>query len=189
MRELGVLRSAVVEFDRRAESVSSWQWELPTPCSDWTVRDLVRHVIDGNGLAVALLQGVTSQHALARLDQADPVVPSVIELRSSAEVMLAAFAHDGAATQVCDHPADRITGREFAAYRAGDIAVHAWDLARALGTDETLDAELVDSALTSYVPWVATLPDSTVFGSGSSNDLPADASREQRLLDALGRRP
>lgn len=67
--------------------------------------------------------------------------------------------------------------------------MHAWDVARALGTDETLDAELVDSALTSCVPWVATLPDATVFGSGSSNDLPADASREQRLLDALGRRP
>lgn len=189
VHELDLLRCAVVEFDRRVDLVSGWQWDRPTPCPDWTVRDLVQHVIDGNRLAVALLQGAASQQALSRLEQVEPAAAAMVELRSSAEAMLAAFAADGAATQVCDHPADRITGRAFAVYRAGDIAVHAWDLARALRANETLDPELVEAALASYVPWVATLPEAGMFGAGPSEDLPADASRQQHLLDALGRRP
>ena len=33
-----------------------------------------------------------------------------------------------------------LPGAEILGFRIGDITVHAWDLARALGVDEALDA-------------------------------------------------
>lgn len=189
MHELEVLRSAVVEFDRRLELVAETQWGLPTPCQEWTVRDLVGHVIGGNRLALLLLEGATSDQALSRLHQDDRVTSPLIEVRRSADAMLASFTEHGALARVCHHPADRITGRDFAVYRAGDIAVHAWDLARALGADENLDPDLVEATRTSYVPWVMTLSVTSMFGPELTGDLPADASPQQRLLGALGRRP
>ncbi len=89
----------------------------------------------------------------------------------------------------CDHPADRITSGEFLQYRAADSLVHTWDLARALGSDEALDPDAVHLALSTYVPWVATLTTPGLFGPGPSGDLPEHAPEQQRLLDALGRRP
>jgi hypothetical protein len=37
-------RRACDEFDARVQAIRPDQWDAPTPCSDWTVRDLVNHV-------------------------------------------------------------------------------------------------------------------------------------------------
>lgn len=189
MQEVEVLRSAVGEFARRLEVIAEGQWDLLTPCQAWTVRDLVEHVIDGNRLAVALLDGATSEQAMARLRSSEPTGDPGVEVRRTAETMLGTFTQSGALERVCDHPAVRITGRAFALYRAGDIVVHAWDLARAIRADEALDRCVVEAALDTYVPWVTSLHTQGMFGPGPSCDIPADAPRQQRLLDALGRRP
>jgi uncharacterized protein (TIGR03083 family) len=44
-------------FDDRLRGVGPDQWSLPTPCSEWTVRDLVAHVIDTQRRVMALLGG------------------------------------------------------------------------------------------------------------------------------------
>ncbi|HZA84707.1 MAG TPA: maleylpyruvate isomerase N-terminal domain-containing protein, partial [Actinomycetes bacterium] len=36
-------RRAVEEFGARVGAVADDQWELPTPCADWNVRQLVNH--------------------------------------------------------------------------------------------------------------------------------------------------
>jgi len=33
------------------------QWNAPTPCSDWNVRDVVNHVVEGNQVFVAVVEG------------------------------------------------------------------------------------------------------------------------------------
>lgn len=189
MQEVEVLRSAVAEFARRVGVIAEGQWGLPTPCEDWAVRDLVEHVIGGNRLAVALLDGATSEQVVTRLRSREPTDNPGDEVRRTAATMLSAFSQSGALERICDHPADRITGRAFAVYRVGDIVVHAWDLARAIGADEALDGDVVEAALDVYVPWVASLHIQDTFGPGPSGSMSADASRQLRLLDALGRRP
>ncbi|MHB1533489.1 MAG: maleylpyruvate isomerase family mycothiol-dependent enzyme [Acidimicrobiales bacterium] len=39
------------------DGVRDDQWGLPTPCEDWTVRDLVEHVVGGNDGFTAALHG------------------------------------------------------------------------------------------------------------------------------------
>jgi len=68
-----------------------------------------------------------------------------------------------------------------------DFAIHAWDLARATGQDETLDPGVVALLL----PWAEAhsdlLASSGMFGSPA--ELPPGASDEHRLLALVGRRP
>ena len=144
--------------------------------------ELVEHVIAGNNLAVSLLTG--DGPPVWGADPSDVVA----DFRRSVHRQADAFANADPTVEVA-HPAGRITGREFVVYRAGDIAVHAWDLARALGGDEGLGAELVKHALAPYASWVATLDARGVFGDGPSGHLPPGMPRQDRLLDQLGRRP
>jgi hypothetical protein len=70
--------------------------------------------------------------------------------------------------------------------RVLDVAVHTWDLARAIGADETLDPDVVAFALT--------LQDTFEAGRerGSfalPSETPAPCSAQARLLHLLGRRP
>src|SRR5829696_6235060 len=52
-------RRAVEEFDARVRAVGDDQWELPTPCSDWNVRQLVNHLVYENRWTVPLMGGST----------------------------------------------------------------------------------------------------------------------------------
>ncbi|MBK1787398.1 TIGR03086 family metal-binding protein [Prauserella cavernicola] len=186
MDELTVLRRAVTEFDRRLRDVAGDRWRWPTPCESWTVLELVEHVANGNRMAVLLLNGATADRAAARVRRGGLTADAAAgDLRDSAEEQARAFAEHGALQRLCQHPADRISGREFALYRAGDIAVHAWDLARATGTVEALDHELVAVVLTTYLPWVTALGPNDQFDPGHD----PGGSPQERLLTALGRRP
>src|SRR5580658_10027952 len=44
-------------FTERLQGVREDQWSLPTPCSEWTVRDLVTHVINTQRRVLSLLGG------------------------------------------------------------------------------------------------------------------------------------
>ena len=189
MHCLEVLERSVAEFRHRLEAVAPDRWNLATPCADWTVRELVHHVIGGNRLACLLLAGATSEDATAAVRSGDLQGDARAHFRTSVDRQAHAFAADGALERVLDHPAGRVTGREYADYRAADILVHAWDLARAVGVDDELDPAVVHIALTTYVPWVARATTDELFGERASGSLPEGASEQLRLLDALGRRP
>lgn len=42
---------------RLVENIASRQWDAPTPCSEWTVRDLLAHVVGMNLVFAAMLAG------------------------------------------------------------------------------------------------------------------------------------
>ena len=52
-------RRAVEEFGARVQAVADDQWELPTPCSDWNVRQLVNHLVYEDRWTVPLMEGGT----------------------------------------------------------------------------------------------------------------------------------
>lgn len=77
-------------------------------------------------------------------------------------------------------------GRTLATWRCGDTAVHAWDLARAIGADDTLDAELVEWL---WVPLSAQGPALSATGLFKRSEavVADDATLQDRLLHLLGR--
>lgn len=184
MPELRLLDNAVGEFCRRLSLVDDAQWNDPTPCEGWTVRDLVEHVVAGNRLAVSLLTG--RPEALDGRDDEHTGAELIAEFNCTLDRQRTAFESAEANLDIA-HPAGRITASQFVTYRAADIAVHAWDLARAIGAEERLPEKLIEHALRPYVQWVATLSAEGMFGDGPSNYPPARP--QDHLLDRLGRRP
>ena len=188
--ELTNLQRAIDGFGARLRLVGDDQWALPTPCSEWTVRELANHVVNGGYMAERMLGGATADEVVASFDPdalgASPV--AAFEASSAAEGE--AFAEPGALDRVVHHPgAGDVPGSMLLAFRIGDNLLHAWDLARACGFDETLDADAVAATWAALEPMAPMIPSIGVFGSGPSGSVGADAPIQVRLLDLSGRRP
>ncbi|WP_314172549.1 TIGR03086 family metal-binding protein [Streptomyces winkii] len=188
---------AGAEFERRLRTVRDGQWELPTPCTEWDVRLLANHMARGNLNYAGLVDGGTSAEFLRLRDAdalgADPVGAYV----RSVDACAAAFARPGALDQVLDYPLGRISGRQALAVRTADSVIHTWDLARALGADETLAPGLVawlDGHLDDVYAGLAVAPADRdgrarrFFAPAEGGDHPG-ASRQDRLLRWMGREP
>src|SRR5205807_9381556 len=50
-------RRSVEGFGQRAMAIGDGDWDRPTPCADWTVRDLVRHLVYEELWTPPLLEG------------------------------------------------------------------------------------------------------------------------------------
>lgn len=181
-----LLRSGVGMFARRLATVSGPQWGWPTPCAGWTVADLVGHVVAGNQMAIELVDNHRSPVTGAAAAGAAPGPQLEARFVETCRVQDETFTAATSEASVI-HPAGRITAREFAVYRCADIVVHAWDLARAIGSDDTIDPDLVEGVLAPYVRWVQTLDAADVFASALPNV--GGESRQDGLLRQLGRTP
>lgn len=193
---LGRFSLACAEFERRLRLVRVEQWSWPTPCTEWNVRQLVNHVTRGHVNYAALANGGTAAEFLRRRDEdalgSDPVEAYT---RTAGE-FLAAFGQPGALERILDYPLGKVVARQAVAVRATDIAVHAWDLARAVGVDEALDPGLVawiDENLEAIYAGMDEMPTSARtthrFFAAPDGSVDADASRQIRLLVRLGRKP
>lgn len=187
---------AGAEFERRLRAVRAEQWALPTPCTEWNVRQLVNHTTRGNLNYVRLLDGGTSAEFLRLRDAdalgEDPVGAYIRSVQACAD----AFTATGAFQRVLDYPLGKVTGRQALAVRTTDTAVHTWDLARAVGADEQLDTGLVawiNDFLEEIYAGLAEAPtaaETTHRFFAAPDGAPAhNASLQDRLLHRMGRRP
>lgn len=144
-------RRAVAAWLARVEAVGSDQWDDPTPCSDWTVRNLVNHVVWEEEWMVPLLEGSTVAEVGDRLDGDRLGDDPVAAARASSAAALAASdellpANPTVHLSYADAPA-----HEYATQISADHLIHSWDLARATGQDDTLDPDLV-AAIAEWFP-------------------------------------
>ena len=176
-----------MEFGTRPRLVRTEHWSLATPCQDWDVRELVNHVVGGALRYTMLLHGATSDEVLATraVDHlgGDPV--GSFERR--AREVTNAFREPDALSGTVHHPAGDRSGQDLLEMRITEFAVHAWDLARAIGADEQIDPVLVDDM------WRRLLVAGTRLERGGYFDPPASTSEDvsplTRLLHLTGRCP
>jgi uncharacterized protein (TIGR03086 family) len=166
------------------------QWHDDTPCSEWDVRTLVHHLLSEQRWVPPLFEGMTIEQIGDRFDgdlMGDDASTWPVLLTSSIAEAHAAVAQPGALEQTVHLSFGDTTGLEYVIQLTADLAIHAWDLARATGQDETLDPDTV--AL--LIPWTEANAD-LVAGSGmfgTQIDTGPDAPDDVRLLGLLGRRP
>jgi uncharacterized protein (TIGR03086 family) len=186
---LALLRRGGSEFGRRLVDITPVQLTQPTPCEEWTVRDLIHHVVGESITSVRLLHGADGARAMVGLD--DDIlgddVSTAFALAASGEY--AAFEQPGAMEWIVHHPTMDMRGAQLLEFRIGGLTLHAWDLARASGGDETLDSELVEAVWAQLSPMAPFIAQTGVFGPGPSGDVAQDAPLQARLLDLSGRRP
>lgn len=187
MELLEAFDRAHAAFDRRVHEVPADRWTAPTPCTGWTVRDLVAHLVYEHLWAPLLLRGATTEEVGDRFDgdllSDDPV--GAWE-RATAD-SVPAFHRPGALDLSVHTSAGRGSATEYAWQMTTDLTVHAWDLARGSGTDEQLDPELAAAVHARVLPSVDALQGSGLFD--PPVPVPDSAFAQDRLLGLLGRRP
>ena len=72
-------------------------------------------------------------------------------------------------------------------FYTGDILLHSWDLAKALGREPDLDEERCTAALAAMEPMKQMLQDSGQFGPAVA--VGHDASAQDKLMAFIGRDP
>jgi uncharacterized protein (TIGR03086 family) len=177
---------SVEEFDRRVKLVQDDQWELPTPCSEWNVRDLVNHMVYEDKWAPPLFQGETIADVGDAFDGDllgdDPV--GVWQV-ASAEAR-AAINEPGALEKTVHVSFGDIPGDMYAQQLFSDHLIHAWDLARGIGDVDKLDAELVAVCYAALKPIEDALKASGIYG--EKIEPPEGADTQTKLLAVVGRR-
>ncbi|AWK12085.1 TIGR03086 family protein [Streptomyces spongiicola] len=179
---------ALALFTERVHAVRPEQWEAPTPCTGWSVRDLVNHVT-AEQLWVPSLVG--ENRSITDVgDSFDGDVlgghPAVSWDRA-ASAAKAAFHEPGALDRTVGLSYGESTAAAYCSQMTTDMIVHAWDLSRGIGTDDTLPGALVDFAAGEVAPYAAELSGSGLFA--PPVEPPEGADPQARLLCLLGRRP
>ena len=187
---MDTLRRATDEYCARLLAVqTASQWASPTPCDEWTVRDIADHILGGNRFTVLILGGLPPDAAMDHVIHGDYADDPGQAFEESATAQLSALGQPGVLERMYEHPMGLISGRQIARLRMSDMVVHAWDLARALGLAEGLDQELVTESIAVFEDVGETFTVAGFFGSGPSGMLAEDSSDQLRLLDMVGRRP
>jgi uncharacterized protein (TIGR03086 family) len=179
-----LLRRNLERFGEHVRAVRDDQWNGSTPCTEWDVRALVHHLVSESVWMPPLLEGQTIADVGDRLDGDligdDPL--SAWEL-SAKETIAAVEAADLGATVHVSY--GDISAEAYISEVTTDLAIHGWDLARAIGADEALDPETVDILFDSFKPKEEGLKASGVFG--PRVEPPAGSDKETQLLGVFGR--
>lgn len=177
---------AMTEFDDRVQVIGPSQWANPTPCTEWSVHDLVNHLVAEQLWAPWLLGGSTLDEVGDRFD-GDQLGSDPARAWSQASARAReAWTRPGATTGEVNVTGGVIPAEDYGWQMTLDLAVHAWDLAQGIGADDGLDPELVSAIHTVFAPQVEAVQGLGIF----DPPLPADdqADIQTRLLAMLGRR-
>src|SRR6185437_2924717 len=157
------------------------QWSAPTPCTDWTVHDLVNHLV-----------GVNLAFAARLRDQVPPELGAdhlgdnpAAAYRATSAAVQAGFDQPGAVERAYHGPLGTISGAAWLHVRITDLLAHGWDLARATGQPAELPEDLAEQALVFSRAQMATVSRTGRFG--PAQPVADDAPAIDRLVAFLGR--
>lgn len=179
-------RDALASTRRFVAGIGADQWELSTPCSDWSVRELVNHIVTGNLWAAELGDGKTIADVGDALDGDVLGEDPVAAYDSSATSAAAIFEQPGALDRPCAVSYGPVPGSVYAGHRFIDVLVHGWDVAAATGQERRLDPGLVAACWDELSPQLHLWQASGAFSADLRGEVAADP--QAQLLAALGRR-
>ena len=158
-------------------------WDAPAPVAGWAARDVVRHLTEW-------LPGFLAAGADVEL----PRGPSVDK-----DPVLAWQVHCDGVQALLDDPATEhreLTNPHLGQvplasaidrFYTSDVFMHTWDLARATGQDDRLDAGFCAALLGGMEQMEEIIRSSGQYG--PRVEVPADADVQTRLLGFIGRDP
>lgn len=176
-------RRTVEAWQAHVAAVGDDDWDRPTPCTEWSVRDLVNHVVGEELWAVPLLDGRTIADVGDRFD--GDVLGEAPRETCHAAADAAARAVD---EQVPDGGVVHLSYgdeqvEEYVRQLAADHLVHGWDLSVATGGDPRLDPELVAEV----AAWFAGREELYRAGGAIGPHAATHGDAQTELLAAFGR--
>ena len=166
-------------------AVTPEQLTSPTSCAGWNVRDLLNHTLGESAM-------------FSEVNRQQPASNDHGDLVGDGHALMATW-HEVARDNVASWREGGLDGERTyffgtfptaasAIINLGEVLVHTWDLADAIGTTAELEPDLVELVLGLYsqVP-MDDLRANGVYG--PEVVVPADAPGADRLLALLGRQP
>jgi uncharacterized protein (TIGR03086 family) len=178
---LALFRRAAVVANVTVAAVRGGQLDDPTPCTQWTVRELINHVLTGNLRFVAFATGGVGPDRFVDHVGDDHVA----SFRDSLRRVTEAFEAPGFLERRVPTPFGEGTGAVVVGLRFNELFVHSWDLAKATGQSTDLDPELARALLASF--WESSVFDRDQRGFGTEQSAPAHTTAADRLAAFLGR--
>jgi len=176
---------ALQEFDRRVRVIADDQWDNPTPDTDWTVRDLLEHLVGEQLWVPLLLAGATIEEVGNRFDGDNLGDEPKAAWSSAAAAARQAWLEPGATDRTVHLSFGDTSATEYGWQMTMDLAVHAWDLACGIGADGTLPTDLSEVVLGMVRPEIHRWAGSGLFAPPVS--VSTDADVQTQLLALLGR--
>jgi uncharacterized protein (TIGR03086 family) len=178
-------RRTCIRFDELVAMVAPDQWDLPTPCAEWTVRQLVNHVTGEDLWTVPLVAGRTIDEVGSAYDGDVLGDHPIAAHHDAADAARAAVAEVADADRVVHLSFGDAPLGEYLAQLTADHLIHGWDLAQAIGVDDRMDADLVAACGSWFDTVEAMYRDAGVIGQRPAVDPDTDA--QTTLLARFGR--
>jgi uncharacterized protein (TIGR03086 family) len=158
--------------------------DAPTPCTEWDLRTLLRHM---TGVVVNMGRGAAGEELLA--DANGYELEDDVGVQFSAELArtLASWKARGLEGEV-DVGAGPMPAAAAISVNLVDTSTHAWDVATATGQDPALPEDLAATILGVAEGFVGPELRQAV-GIGPPVPVPDDASSTDRLVAFMGRQP
>jgi uncharacterized protein (TIGR03086 family) len=171
--------------------VADDQWDLPTPCAKWTLRDLLVHMVTENNGFAAAASGEAADRCAWEPVHLGPDPRR--DYAASADRVVAAFAEAGPELWLPNISDTPFPAAQAIGFHLLDYVVHAWDVAAALGRTIALEPDLVAAAAEVAERDVPDGPRRDRPGAGFQRPVSVGSGVEDapldRLLAFLGRDP
>jgi uncharacterized protein (TIGR03086 family) len=174
-------RSVAEGFTERIAAVPTDRWDRPAPCEGWVARDVVEHVLGALG-------GFLGRFDVELPAGPDPALDPLGAWTSARDAVQAALDDPAIAARTFDSPMGTMSFEDMVgSFGVGDVLVHTWDLARATGLDEQLDAAEVHRLFDTMAPRDEMMRQGTAFG--PKVPVADDADEQTQLIAFTGRNP
>jgi uncharacterized protein (TIGR03086 family) len=179
---------AMAQTESIVAAVEPGQLTLPTPCTEFDVRELLSHVVGGLNRIAVMGEG---GDALAVEPRADGVPDDgwPDAYRTASARARAAWADDATLDALVEAPWGKVPGRIALSGYVQEILTHGWDLARATGQPTELDPELASWVLAVARQILPPEPRGGEIPFASPVPVPPGAGPYTQLAAYLGRHP
>lgn len=166
-------------FTQIVEGVTDWN--VPTPVDDWQAIDIVEHLVAWSAEFLASGDVEIPAGPEVRTDPLGAWTHHTREIQSLLDSSGAQddFTHPHVGTQPLEEAIDR--------FYTSDIFMHQWDLARATGQDDEIDADEASAMLDGMRQIEQMLRDSGQFG--PAVPVADDAPVQDQFIGFIGRDP
>ena len=186
MEPLDHWKVAIDAFTSVVHQIGDDQWAVTVPsCPEWTVRELIDHVAGFQRVTVGQLDAPEAINTPLGDDPGE----SWDEIRRA---LGAAVDVDGAMDNIMESAWDTAPFSEMMMLPTIDLTFHTWDLARAIGADDTLPEATARACYEILLPFDDAIRRSTgAYPDGYDDKIepPADADAQTLLLCFGGRQP
>jgi len=166
------------------------QWATRSLCAEWTVRDVLNHLVAGADLfAIAAAEGSVPDEKLGALMTGDNLGDDYkAAFKAASDRAIAAFSPPGTLEKTVVLPFGEMPAGVALNIAIFDVATHTWDLAKATEQSTALDADVLDAAW-ELAPLMLSDDYRAAGMYGQIVDVPDDAPVQDKLAAFTGRTP